>query len=154
MTAAREKVESVLRHLQQREEKQRQARAAWDRSKSRCLAIAQALLDGTNAGVSLHGDELILMAKSGAKAVFAFDLQQLAMVGTRFKSSSDAGEPFFSLKIEPPARSQSVAPGQWGPGKPEGIGELSGRMDSQAAFEKAVADWFEWAHIGDGAPPA
>ena len=155
MTAAREKIDGVLRHMQQREDKQRQAKGAWERSKARCIAIAQALLEGTGAQVSVLDIDgsVWLTAKHGACARFSYDAQQLALIGTRGKSAG-ASEPFFSLKIEPPARPQGYAQGQWGPSRPDGIGDISAKVGTQEAFEKAVADWFEWAHIGDGAPPA
>lgn len=155
MTAAREKIDGVVRRMQQRDDKQRAAFAAWQRSKDRCLAIAQSLLDGTQAKAVYDGlaAGLLLTAKHGSFARFVFDSQQLALVGTRGKEG-EAGEPFFSLKIEPPARPQGYAQGQWGPSRPDGIGDISAKVGTQEAFEKAVADWFEWAHIGDGAPPA
>ena len=162
MGAAREKIDGVLRHLAQRQDRQRQAAAAWQRSKERCLQLAKTLLDGTGARAELlGGDVLLLTAKHGAFAYFGFDPRQLGLVGLRRKAGCDKvvdwakeGEAFFSLPIEPPAARVSVGPGQWGPQYPDGGLGMSGRMDSQQAFEKAIADWFEWAHMGEGAPPA
>lgn len=157
MTAARERITGVLRHLSQREEKRRHATAAWARAKHNCLAIARSLLDGTGVVVEEDGPEGVvnLSAQHGAGARFYFEPQQLALVGERHAGPRKEAkwQPFFSLPIEPPARPPSSAPHQWGPSRPDGIGDLSQRIDSQAAFEKAVADWFEWAHMGDGAAP-
>lgn len=154
MSQAREKIDGILRHLAQRTLKRQQAEGAWQRSKDRCTKIAQVLLEGTGVEVRLCEDAIQLQTQHGSWGFFAFDPKQMAMVGTRKKHSKEAAEPFFSLKIEPPPRPQGHAVGQWGPSRPEGIGDLSAKAGSLEAFEKAVADWFEWAHVGDGAPPA
>lgn len=156
MTAARERIESVLRHLRQRQEKQQQATGAWQRARSRCLLIAQTLLEGTEATVRLDDDRLILESRHGSNAQFVFDAKQLALIGKRTQKATEKTfvETFFSLRIEPTPRPQGAAPGQWGPGQAEGIRELTPQVGSQEAFEKAVADWFEWSHMGPGAPQA
>lgn len=156
MTAARERIESVLRQLRQRQEKEQQAAAAWQRSRSRCLLIAQALLEGTQATVRLDDDRLLLDSPHGSNGQFVFDAKQLALIGRRTQQSTAKTlvETFFSLRIEPPPRAQGVADGQWGPGHVDGMGELTRQVGSQEAFEKAVADWFEWAFMGAGAPLA
>jgi hypothetical protein len=153
MTAARERIETVLHQLRQRQEKEQQAAAAWQRARARCLQLVQALLEGTDAVVKLDDDRLILTARHGARAQFVFERRQLALIGTKDKGPG-SGETFFSLRIEPPARQQSVADGTWGPGRAEGLRDLSPQAGSKEAFEKAVADWFEWAYVGTGAPSA
>ena len=149
----REKIASVNAELHKRQQKEQQARAAFDRSKDRLLTIAQTLLEHTAVKIEQAADgSITLDAPPGARAVFAFDPVSLALVGTRYQRADEkGGETFLSLKIEPPARPQpSAGPNQWGPSAVPLPASMQ-PIGSLEAYQKAIADWYEWAHIGNGA---
>lgn len=156
MSAAKDRIQSVIRHRQQRLERQQIAQAAWRKAISRCVAIAEELLahlDGWPVDVRQNGERVEIAGASGARAVFEFDHKQLSMVGRRTRPgevSNATGDVFFSLRIEPPQR--TVNNSTWGP-SPEGFQAIAPTANSQEAYEKALADWLEWASEGDGSQP-
>ncbi len=154
MPTARERIEALVRNLRQRQANEEIALAAWKRALPRCKALTQELLSAAPgaAGAEIVGATLSLCAVNGARAVFAFNRRVLSLEGRRAPAGSDKdaeGDVFFTLRIEPPA---TVVPNTaaWGPGRVEGVRELTPQAGSQEAFEKAVADFLEWALVGDG----
>lgn len=152
MSAASERIQSLLRQMRQRKERRDQATSAWKKALPRCAAIAGELvgnLDGVKVRIVTDGQVLQLHAPNEASAVFAFDEQQLSLVGRRTSADKRiSDEMFFSLRVEPPQR--FAAANIWGPSPREGLEALAPTAGSQEAFEKAVADWLEWALAGDG----
>lgn len=150
---AKEKIAGMVELLRQRQVKEQQAAERWQAAVSTCLAIAEEVLKGTTATAQLDEHKLVLQSKHGCRAEFAFDPASVSMIGKKFFPNQSSGETFFSWRIAPPPRPQGQSPHQWGPSRPEGV-PAPPPPDPQEAFEKAIADWFEWAHIGAGAPPA
>lgn len=155
MPTAHERIAELVRGMRSRQEKEAQALAAWKKALSRCQAIAAdiaAVATGFKIAVEIAGVALRLDVPGGARASFAFERQQMALVGRRTPASADKeadGEIFFTLRIEPPARA-SAQTAAWGPSPTEGVQALTPTAGSQEAFERAIADFLEWALIGPG----
>lgn len=157
--SSRQRIAAIVEDCRLRKAKEEAAAAAYKVALGSCFELAQNLLERTDVRVKIDGDALILEAKHGARCEVSFDRAQVSLVARRFLPANATnralpGEVFFSLRIEKPKQQLGVAPGTWGPGPVQGGWSRPQLPDSQEAFEKAIVGWFEWAHVGAGAPPA